>query len=452
MRLSAFFLVPAAALVAPSSLVAAPFPPAPVALSGTSPLAACGTPAGREPQRGAEVEPHVAASPDGRTVVAAWQQDRYRDGGAHGLGVSVSTDGGATWRPSVVPGATTCPPEGEDQTSDPWVTVGPDGAIYLSHIPGKRTPNGPQPFRAPVAVHRSTDGGRTWSGRFIASRGGTFADKESITADPRRPGTVYAVWGQDSRAALFSRSDDGGQTWSAPVEVVAQRRFRGAVNLVLSVLPDGALLVTYAGGDPGGGGQAFQAVRSDDGGATWSAPRRIAGWPARQVVIRGRLVRTGMLNTTAVAPDGTAHVAWARLSGGFRARGAILASRSRDGGRTWSRPRAVGRSRRQLFLPALAAAPDGTVGVSYYAFTRRSRTVVRLATSRDAGRTWRSRPLHRAFDFRTAPRAEAALFLGDYTGLTALGPGRFGAAIAVARRPGPRGRSDVRFAAVGPTG
>jgi photosystem II stability/assembly factor-like uncharacterized protein len=160
-----------------------------------------------------------------------------------------------------------------------------------------------------------------------------------------------------------------------------------------------------------------------------------------------------MLNTTAVAPDGTAHVAWARVSGsGTRPRGEILTSRSRDGGRTWSRPRAVARARRQLFLPALAAAPDGAVGVSYYAFTRRSRAVVRLAVSRDGGRSWRSRPLHRAFDVRTAPRADSALFLGDYTGLAALGPGRFGAAIAVARRPGPRGRSDVRFAAVGPTG
>ena len=47
---------------------------------------------------GAEVEPHVAVDPqDPRHLIGAWQQDRWSDGGAHGLVAAVSHNGGATF-------------------------------------------------------------------------------------------------------------------------------------------------------------------------------------------------------------------------------------------------------------------------------------------------------------------------------------------------------------------
>jgi hypothetical protein len=54
-------------------------------------------------------------------------------------------------------------------------------------------------------------------------------DKEWITADPRRPGTAYAVWDNLQIAAddhfsgptFFSRTTDFGQTWSTPKAIAA---------------------------------------------------------------------------------------------------------------------------------------------------------------------------------------------------------------------------------------
>ena len=83
-------------------------PPAPA--SGASPFgpAPCNT----QPQTGtlylnSEVEPWLDVDPtsaddsDGPDFIGVYQQDRYSDGGARGLGTSVSTDGGASF--SILP-------------------------------------------------------------------------------------------------------------------------------------------------------------------------------------------------------------------------------------------------------------------------------------------------------------------------------------------------------------
>jgi hypothetical protein len=57
-------------------------------------------------------------------------------------------------------------------------------------------------------------------------------DKESVTADPTRPGTAYAVWDRlfvkNSKPtspfrgpAFFTKTTDGGRTWSAPRAIAA---------------------------------------------------------------------------------------------------------------------------------------------------------------------------------------------------------------------------------------
>lgn len=50
------------------------------------------------------VEPDVAVDPTNPAhLVGAWQQDRWSDGGAHGLVAAYSTDGGSTWTTSPLP-------------------------------------------------------------------------------------------------------------------------------------------------------------------------------------------------------------------------------------------------------------------------------------------------------------------------------------------------------------
>src|SRR5438067_12028453 len=77
------------------------FTVAPVSVvSGPSPFAGCtvGAAPGSVLYPNAEEEPWVDANPTGpNNLIAVWQQDRWSNGGAHGLVTAVSHDGGLTW-------------------------------------------------------------------------------------------------------------------------------------------------------------------------------------------------------------------------------------------------------------------------------------------------------------------------------------------------------------------
>ena len=68
-------------------------------LTGPSPYASCDV-SGEEGTNylNAEIEPWIAANPsNSNSMIAAWQQDRWSNGGARGLRSAASFDGGRTW-------------------------------------------------------------------------------------------------------------------------------------------------------------------------------------------------------------------------------------------------------------------------------------------------------------------------------------------------------------------
>ncbi len=81
----------------------------------------------------AEVEPQVAVDPtNGSHLVGAWQQDRWENGGAHGLVAAYSLNGGTTWTVSPLPFSACYHASGYpgpyldyQRASDPWVSIGP---------------------------------------------------------------------------------------------------------------------------------------------------------------------------------------------------------------------------------------------------------------------------------------------------------------------------------------
>src|SRR5574337_925589 len=74
-------------------------PPAPLVLvSSSNPYAGCAIGGPGTNYTNAEVEPFVAINPiNSRNVIGVWQQDRWGDGGAHGLAAGYSFDGGKSW-------------------------------------------------------------------------------------------------------------------------------------------------------------------------------------------------------------------------------------------------------------------------------------------------------------------------------------------------------------------
>lgn len=382
-------------------------------------------------QAGAEVEPSVAAAGD--TIAVAWQQDRHAARGAAAIGVRVSRDGGVSWRAAHVPEMTECTPL-HRFASDPWVSIGPDGTIYVAALMGRERVNG-GPVTTQVAITTSTDGGDSWSVPARLSAGGNqFNDKPSITADPFRPGFAYVVW--DREASVFmARTGDGGRTWSPPHLIHARTRHSGTVSSTITVMPGGALLHAYFA--YGHGGVRVETARSTDLGERWAAPVVAAPLRLRRSALRsgGPVFRGLPFSGTGPAASGN------RVYEAVVAGGAIEVSASRDGGLSWSAARVAVRHRRDVIAPALAAAPNGTLALTYYALSSGSRAALWTARSRD-GVSWHTRRVTPSFDLLRAPREGRDAFLGDYSGLAAT-PNGFAAAFAVSPPVAAEGASDV---------
>src|SRR5439155_1914955 len=118
-------------------------------------------------------------------IVAVWQQDRWSNGGAHGLLTAYTTDGGATWNTSyphfsICAGGTAGNGGNYERASDPWVSFAPNGDLHQISLSVNLFEN----FATAVLVSKSTDGGATWSEPITLIRDTDphlFNDKESLT-------------------------------------------------------------------------------------------------------------------------------------------------------------------------------------------------------------------------------------------------------------------------------
>lgn len=430
-----------------------PPPPraSPTRVSGANPFPAfctAVTPGVRYP--GSEVEPSLAVNPaDPDHLVAAWQQDRWSNGGADGLAAAVSRDGGVTWSaPAPIPFSRCGGGEGRggdyQRATDPWVSFSADGAlVHVIGLAFDRTT-----ARKAIVASRSADGGLTWADPVALATdtsAGFGLDKPTLTADPADAQRVYAVWdrltglggdpAQITGPAWFASSSDGGATWGGATVLHDPGPDAQTISSQLVVLPGGALVNVFVRITGLAGASAsfeVMASRSADRGQSWLAPVLVAALRARGAADpeTGHAIRAGeVVPSSAVDAAGVVWVAWedARFSGG--ARDGIALSRSEDGGATWSAPRQVNGAPEVLaFRPAVAAGAGG-VAVTYYdlrddagAAARGSWTTFWRATSTDGGATWTDAPGGGPFDLRLAPDAEG-WFLGDYTGLVARGGG-----------------------------
>jgi BNR repeat-like domain len=394
----------------------------------------------------AEVEPYVSVNPrNPLNLIGVWQQDRWSNGGAQGLGTGFSFNGGVTWSRVFVPfsrcaGGNAANGGDYERASDPWVSISPNGVAHsmsLSIIGLPFTPGG-----VSAMLHsRSTDGGRTWGpvNTLIRDADATlFNDKNAMTADPTDSRYVYGIWdrlsddGVDSRGpTLLARSTDNGATWEPARIIYDPGSFTQTIGNLLVVLPNGTLINFFTQINQLTGASFYGVIRSTDKGLTWSAPIKVADdfGIGTQDPENGTPIRDGAgIGSIAVGKKGELYATWAdsRFSGG--ARDGIAFVKSTDGGLTWSEPVQINSvPSTQAFTPYVHVRYDGTIGVTHYDLRSNTTDPANLPTeywllrSKDGGKKWKESKVTGPFDLATAPNARG-LFLGDYQGLTSIGP------------------------------
>ena len=465
MRVRSFFAVGSALLASALLVAAASAGPYKVkslkAISGPSPFAA-GCPGALSDDTnitGHELEPAIAVNPaDRRNIIAAWKQDVGPFNGTRSDLVSSSQDGGKTWTRSTIPGLGICTGGTADSPSDPWVSAGGDGTVYFSGLAADISTE--PPTTAVVASH-SGDGGRTWLPTVTVAPPLSGNETDAIVGSPTIKGHAYMVWANfteelpRTNTVEFSRTTDGGSTWSPPVLIDQTTPFASDQAPRLLVLPNGTLLTIFARVDLEAGFGAHYAARSLDEGRTWLAPVQLGPQlPLLEFVHPefGHLPQPHF-PSAAVAPDGTAYVAFENNSS--ETSGGIGVAKSRDGGLTWSSSMLPGVSA-YAFEPAIAVDKHGTVGVTWYDL-RNDRlgdaaltADVWFAHSHDRGTSWRQTHVAGPTDLRTAP-LPAHNYVGEYQGLAGL-PGGFAADFTLAAPQAKDGPTDIFFAEIGPGG
>jgi hypothetical protein len=398
---------------------------------------------------GTVVEPSISVNPLSHDqFIGLFQQDRWSDGGSRGIGEVYSDDGGRHVRETAMP-FSSCAPGGEnyERASDPWVSFGPDGTAYADALNFDD-----QDARNGVGAAVSHDGGRTWQHvtQLIADTQTEFVDdKNSITADPVRVGTAYAVWDRLDAGptgttftgpGMLAVTHDFGRTWSPATVVVPTAQNEQTIgNLILVDRRTGVVYDVYTDivyTDATGNtvvSSTYQVERSTDGGRTWSAPSAVATDSSVADVDpnTGAAVRTGAgLASAAIDPNtGTLYVAYegTDFTNGKYNQAQLV--HSTDGGRHWSTPvRVNGAPQAEAFTPIVTVDALGTVAVTYYDLrdlpagdTTTLPTAAWLTTAGGPNSAFGGeRRLGPVFDLMRAPNA-GGLFLGDYEGLAGHG-------------------------------
>jgi hypothetical protein len=442
----------------------------PVDASGVSPFLGCSfgvdpnAPAPEHVYDDTEVEPFVAVNPTNPlNIIGAYQQDRWTDGGSRGLVASRSFDGGQTWAPNyaefsqcsddpATPYVSPFP-----RATDPWVSFDAGGKAYQISL-GIVSASG---IFSGVEVSTSADGGAHWSlpARLITDNDPIFFnDKQSITGDPNQAGVAYATWirgnlpGWDNIGfvgavhsfafrglPMFSKTTDGGATWSKPVSMVNGNIYMQGNQI--AVLPDGTLVDVFAALFKGSGSQPsnqafWGVVRSTNGGKTWGAPVKIAELDTT-LLTNPDIPNPTSLDQTIRAGDYIPDVAVDRTNGNLYMVFAdsigggidhVKLTKSTNGGKTWTTPVDVTGTPTSThsFNGTVEVTADGTIAVMYYDFRGNTSgsglpTDVWLRHSHDGGATWSpDQHVYGPFDMEDAPVARG-WFLGDYQGLAAAG-------------------------------
>lgn len=375
-----------------------------------------------EAERGAQLgpcEPSICVNPANTRQVAA---------GAILNRQYWSEDGGRTWKSTQIKSS-------HGVYGDPVIIADWAGNFYFAHLsdPDGRGWSSPRLLDR-IVIQKSTDGGRTYNdGAFVGMHHPKDQDKHWLCADPKT-GHLICSWTEfdkydskdivnDRSRILFSRSTDGGATWSDALKI---NQFEGdcldddntTEGAVPAFGPNGEIYVAWAWNDK------IWFDRSTDGGRTWLAEdimvaKQPGGWTFDVPGITRCNGMPVLVCDLSNGPHrGTLYLNWADQRHGTHDTDVWLA-KSTDGGTTWSAPLRVNDDKKgkQQFFTWLSV--DQVTGHLYCIFYDRrayddEQTDVYLAVSRDGGQSFKNVKISSSpFD------PDAFVFFGDYNHISA---------------------------------
>jgi hypothetical protein len=318
-----------------------------------------------------------------------------------GMAVFYSHDGGTTWK------QTTLIPFPEDEfLSDPAMEWTSDGTAWATAI-GVDT--GELILR--LRVYRSSDGGATWVQDATISGGQEEADRQMTWADHSAASPFkdhfYVIWHNGPRIYVNRRKANG--TWGGPVQVSGSETAFGigsdvktnSAGHVFAFWPDVAR-------------RKINFSKSTDGGATFSKPISVASTfdsfmvpiPAQSrrgapIYVSAGAYKSGRKNLvyavwtdiTGVVPGCKNALNEPRENVASECKTRIWFSRSTNGGVRWTKARMLNdaATKNDQFMPALAVdETTGALGLIYYdtAGEERTKTNLWYQSSFNDGVTW----------------------------------------------------------------
>lgn len=295
----------------------------------------------------------------------------------------LSFDGGRVWVPAApVPRL----PEGAEKCYAPEVAFDRDGTLRFLFVGLRGKGNTPMG----VFLANSSDRGRTFSIPRLVLGPNKFQVRMVLDRGIGEVGRIHLVWldatsqptlggfGPPPNPIMSAFSDDGGATFSTPIQVSDPGRPR-VVAPAVAVGADHRVHVAYydlgddaldyqglEGGETWEGTWSLMTTVSEDGGRRFRPSTVVddAIVPASRVMLVFTMPAPALAADTARP---SVYVAW---PDGRHGDSDVLSRRSLDGGRTWGESLRlndddVGNGREQL-LPQLAVAPGGRVDAMFY--------------------------------------------------------------------------------------
>lgn len=333
-----------------------------------------------------------------------------------------SQDGGITWNQEVLNSS-------YGVWGDPVIDVDTNGDFYFFHLSNPTSGN----WIDRIICQKSTDNGESWSnGTFTGLNGNKQQDKHWSVVD-RSNNNIYITWTefdqygssnpQKKSRILFSKSLDGGASWSTPIKINhidgdcidEDNTVEGATP---AVGPNGEIYVAWAGPN----GLVFN--KSLDQGETWlSEEIQIdpipGGWDySIPGINRANGLPITKCDLSGGENHGTIYVNWSDQRNGENDTDIWLV-KSTDAGNTWSDPIRVnddGTNKQQFFTWMDIDQINGNLFFVFYDRRNYSNnnTDVYLAVSEDGGGTFVNKKISESPFI-----PNSGVFFGDYTNVVA---------------------------------